>query len=109
MQIAEADEVEKLRAEQQVLSEQQKALKEERTAWLESAEVKAVEAKKKALGNFSEEAKAYRESEEYQNYIAKRKDYNSRLAQLEKQSAALDDRMRAGTGGCKGERPAAGL
>lgn len=94
MQIAEADEVEKLRAEQQVLSEQQKALKEERTAWLKSAEVKAVEAKKKALGNFSEEAKAYRESEEYQNYIAKRKDYNSRLAQLEKQSAALDDRMR---------------
>lgn len=94
MQIAEADEVEKLRAEQQMLSEQQKALKEERTAWLESAEVKAVEAKKKALGNFSEEAKAYRESEEYQNYIAKRKDYNSRLAQLEKQSAALDDRMR---------------
>ena len=94
MQIAEADEVEKLRAEQQVLSEQQKALKEERTAWLESAEVKAVEAKKKALGNFSEEAKAYRGSEEYQNYIAKRKDYNSRLAQLEKQSAALDDRMR---------------
>lgn len=94
MQIAEADEVEKLRAEQQVLSEQQKALKEERTAWLESAEVKAVEAKKKALGNFSEEAKAYRESEEYQSYIAKRKDYNSRLEQLEEQSAALGDRMR---------------
>lgn len=94
MQIAEADEVEKLRAEQQVLSEQQKALKEERTAWLESAEVKAVEAKKKALGNFSEQAKAYRESEEYQSYIAKRKDYNSRLEQLEEQSAALGDRMR---------------
>ena len=94
MQIAEADEVEKLSAEQQALSEQQKALKEERTAWLESAEVKAVEAKKKALGNFSAEAKAYRESEEYQSYIAKRKDYNSRLAQLEEQSAALGDRMR---------------
>ena len=94
MQIAEADEVEKLRAEQQVLSEQQKALKEERTAWLESAEVKAVEAKKKALGNFSAQAKAYRESEEYQSYIAKRKDYNSRLEQLEEQSAALGDRMR---------------
>lgn len=94
MQIAEADEVEKLRAEQQVLSEQQKALKEERTAWLESAEVKAVEAKKKALGNFSAQAKEYRESEEYQSYIAKRKDYNSRLEQLEEQSAALGDRMR---------------
>lgn len=94
MQIAEADEVEKLSAEQQALSEQQKALKEERTAWLESAEVKAVEAKKKALGNFSAQAKAYRESEEYQSYIAKRKDYNSRLAQLEEQSAALGDRMR---------------
>lgn len=101
MQIAEADEVEKLRTEQQALSEQQKALseqqkalKEERTAWLESAEVKAVEAKKKALGNFSAQAKAYRESEEYQSYIAKRKDYNSRLAQLEEQSAALGDRMR---------------
>ena len=94
MQIAEADEAEKLSAEQQALSEQQKALKEERTAWLESAEVKAVEAKKKALGNFSAEAKAYRESEEYQSYIAKRKDYNSRLAQLEEQSAALGDRMR---------------
>ena len=94
MQIAEADEVEKLRAEQQALSEQQKALKEERTAWLESAEVKAVEEKKKALGNFSAQAKEYRESEEYQSYIAKRKDYNSRLAQLEEQSAALGDRMR---------------
>ena len=94
MQIAEADEVEKLSAEQQALSEQQKALKEERTAWLESAEVKAVEAKKKALGNFSAQAKEYRESEEYQSYIAKRKDYNSRLAQLEEQSAALGDRMR---------------
>ena len=83
-----------LSEQQKALSEQQKALKEERTAWLESAEVKAVEAKKKALGNFSAQAKAYRESEEYQSYIAKRKDYNSRLAQLEEQSAALGDRMR---------------
>lgn len=89
-----AEGLDELENEQRKLSAQQKALKEERTVWLESAEVKAVEAKKKALGNFSEEAKAYRESEEYQNYIAKRKDYNSRLAQLEKQSTALDDRMR---------------
>ena len=89
-----AEGLDELENEQRKLSAQQKALKEERTVWLESAEVKAVEAKKKALGNFSEEAKAYRESEEYQNYIAKRKDYNSRLEQLEKQSAALDDRMR---------------
>ena len=89
-----AEGLDELENEQRKLSAQQKALKEERTAWLESAEVKAVEAKKKALGNFSEEAKAYRESEEYQSYIAKRKDYNSRLEQLEEQSAALGDRMR---------------
>ena len=91
---AKRNEQQALSEQQKALSEQQKALKEERTAWLESAEVKAVEAKKKALGNFSAQAKAYRESEEYQSYIAKRKDYNSRLAQLEEQSAALGDRMR---------------
>ena len=90
----QADELTKLRNEQQRLDEQRRELKEERTAWLESDAVKEIEAKKKALGIFSAEAKSYRDSAEYQNYLAKRKDYNSRLAQLEERSAVLDDRMR---------------
>ena len=94
-QLSETDELTKLRDEQQQLDKQRRALKEERSAWLESDAVKAIEAKKKALGIFSAEAKAYRDSEEYQNYLAKRKDYNARMAQLDDQSAALDDRMKA--------------
>ena len=90
----QADELTKLRNEQQRLDEQRRELKEERSAWLESDAVKEIEAKKKALGIFSAEAKNYRDSAEYQNYLAKRKDYNSRLAQLEERSAALGDRMR---------------
>lgn len=65
-QLAEQDELAKLRTEQQQLTKQRSALKEERSAWLNSAEVQQIEAKKKALGVFSAEGKAYRESEEYQ-------------------------------------------
>ena len=94
LQRSEAEELTKLRNEQQQVDKQRQELKEERSAWLESDAVKEIEAKKKALGIFSAEAKNYRDSAEYQNYLAKRKDYNSRLAQLEERSAALDDRMR---------------
>jgi len=93
-QLSEADELTKLRDEQQRLDERRQELKEERSAWLESDAVKAIEAKKKALGIFSAEAKAYRDSEEYQNYLAKRKDYNARMAQLEDQSAVLNGRIK---------------
>ena len=93
-QLSEADELTKLRDEQQRLDEQRRELKEERSAWLGSDAVKEIEAKKKALGSFSAEAKAYRDSEEYQNYLAKRKDYNARMAQLEDQSAALNGRIK---------------
>ena len=93
-QLSEADELTKLRDEQQRLDEQRRELKEERSAWLGSDAVKEIEAKKKALGSFSAEAKAYRDSEEYQNYLAKRKDYNARMAQLEDQSAVLNGRIK---------------
>ena len=93
-QLSEADELTKLRDEQQRLDEQRRELKEERSAWLGSDAVKEIEAKKKALGTFSAEAKAYRDSEEYQNYLAKRKDYNARMAQLEGQSAVLNGRIK---------------
>ena len=94
LQRSEAEELTELRNEQQQVDKQRQELKEERRAWLESDAVKEIEAKKKALGIFSAEAKNYRDSAEYQNYLAKRKDYNSRLAQLEERSAALGDRMR---------------
>ena len=93
-QLSEADELTKLRDEQQRLDEQRRELKEERSAWLGSDAVKEIEAKKKALGIFSAEAKAYRDSKEYQNYLAKRKDYNARMAQLEDQSAVLNGRIK---------------
>lgn len=107
-QLSETDELTKLRDEQQQLDKQRRALKEERSAWLESDAVKAIEAKKKALGIFSAEAKAYRDSEEYQNHLAKRKDYNTRMAQLDDQSAALDDRMKAVNARMQQQRAAEG-
>ena len=107
-QLSEADELTKLRDEQQKLDEQRRELKEERSAWLESDAVKEIEAKKKALGIFSAEAKAYRDSEEYQSYLAKRKDYNARMTQLDDQSAALDDRMKAAGARMQQQRAAAG-
>jgi len=107
-QLSETDELTKLRDEQQQLDKQRRALKEERSAWLESDAVKAIEAKKKARGIFSAEAKAYRDSEEYQNYLAKRKDYNARMAQLDDQSAALDDRMKAVNARMQQQRAAEG-
>ena len=85
----------KLRTEQQQLTKQRSALKEERSAWLNSAEVQRIEAKKKALGVFSAEGKAYRDSTEYQGYLAKRKEYNSRLAALEERDSALTEQMKA--------------
>lgn len=107
-QLSETDELTKLRDEQQQLDKQRRALKEERSAWLESDAVKAIEAKKKALGIFSAEAKAYRDSEEYQSYLAKRKDYNARMAQLDDQSAALDDRIKAAGARMQQQRAAEG-
>ena len=94
-QLAEQDELAKLRTEQQQLTKQRSALKEERSAWLNSAEVQRIEAKKKALGVFSVEGKAYRDSAEYQDYLAKRKEYNSRLAALEERDSALTEQMKA--------------
>ena len=94
-QLAEQDELAKLRTEQQQLTKQRSALKEERSAWLNSAEVQRIEAKKKALGVFSAEGKAYRDSAEYQDYLAKRKEYNSRLAALEERDSALTEKMKA--------------
>lgn len=94
-QLAEQDELAKLRTEQQQLTKQRSALKEERSAWLNSAEVQRIEAKKKALGVFSAEGKAYRDSAECQDYLAKRKEYNSRLAALEERDSALTEQMKA--------------
>lgn len=94
-QLAEQDELAKLRTEQQQLTKQRSALKEERSAWLNSAEVQRIEAKKKALGVFSAEGKAYRDSAEYQDYLAKRKEYNSRLAALEERDSALTEQVKA--------------
>ena len=94
-QLAEQDELAKLRTEQQQLTKQRSALKEERSAWLNSAEVQRIEAKKKALGVFSAEGKAYRDSAGYQDYLAKRKEYNSRLAALEERDSALTEQMKA--------------
>lgn len=97
-QLAEQDELAKLRTEQRQLTKQRSALKEERSAWLNSAEVQRIEAKKKALGVFSAEGKAYRDSAEYQDYLAKRKEYNSRLAALEERDSALTEQMKAANG-----------
>ena len=94
MQLSEPMEVDTLKKEADVLANQRRELKDERNRWMNSEEVKAIEAKKKALGNFSAEARAYRESAEYQSYLEKRKEFNQRGAELEDRISAVNDQLR---------------
>ena len=94
MQLSEPMEVDTLKKEADVLANQRRELKDERNRWMNSEEVKAIEEKKKALGNFSAEARAYRESAEYQSYLEKRKEFNQRGAELEDRISAVNDQLR---------------
>ena len=88
------DELAVLQKESWELEHQQNALKTERTNWLNSAEVKEIEAKRKSLGLFSAEAKEFKASEEYQAYLAKRKDFNQRGAELENRIGEVNNALR---------------
>ena len=88
------DELAALQKESRELEHQQNALKTERTNWLNSAEVKEIEAKRKSLGLFSAEAKEFKASEEYQAYLAKRKDFNQRGAELENRIGEVNNALR---------------
>lgn len=88
------DELAALQKESRELEHQQNALKKERTNWLNSAEVKEIEAKRKSLGLFSAEAKEFKASEEYQAYLAKRKDFNQRGAELENRIGEVNNALR---------------
>ena len=88
------DELAALQKESRELEHQQNALKTERTNWLNSAEVKEIEGKKKSLGLFSAEAKEFKASEEYQAYLAKRKDFNQRGAELENRIGEVNNALR---------------
>ena len=87
-------EVDTLKKEADVLEQQRRELKDERNRWINSEEVKAIETKKKALGNFSAEARAYRESAEYQSYLEKRKEFNQRGAELDDRIGEVMERIR---------------
>ena len=93
-QLSAPVEVDTLKKEADVLEQQRRELKDERNRWMNSEEVKAIEAKKKALGNFSAEARAYRESAEYQSYLEKRKEFNQRGAELDDRISAVNDQLR---------------
>ena len=88
------DELAALQKESRELEHQQNALKTERTNWLNSAEVKKIEGKRKSLGLFSAEAKEFKASEEYQAYLAKRKDFNQRGAELENRIGEVNNALR---------------
>ena len=88
------DELAALQKESRELKHQQNALKTERTNWLNSAEVKEIEGKRKSLGLFSAEAKEFKASEEYQAYLAKRKDFNQRGAELENRIGEVNNALR---------------
>ena len=88
------DELAALQKESLELEHQQNALKTERTNWLNSAEVKEIEAKRKSLGLFSAEAKEFKASEKYQAYLAKRKDFNQRGAELENRIGEVNNALR---------------
>ena len=88
------DELAALQKESRELEHQQNALKTERTNWLNSAKVQEIEAKRKSLGLFSAEAKEFKASEEYQAYLAKRKDFNQRGAELENRIGEVNNALR---------------
>ena len=88
------DELAALQKESRELEHQQNALKTERTNWLNSAEIKEIEAKRKSLGLFSAEAKEFKASEEYQAYLAKQKDFNQRGAELENRIGEVNNALR---------------
>lgn len=88
------DELAALQKESRELEHQQNALKTERTNWLNSAEVKEIEGKRKSLGLFSAEAKEFKASEEYQAYLAKRKNFNQRGAELENRIGEVNNALR---------------
>ena len=89
-----AEGLDTLQKESKALEQQRRELKEERASWMDSDEVKAIEAKKKSYGIFSAAGKAYRESAEYQNYLAKRKEYNQRGAELDDRIGEVMERIR---------------
>nr|DAJ22686.1 MAG TPA: Chromosome segregation ATPase [Siphoviridae sp. cttZS1] len=89
-----AEGLDTLQKESKALEQQRRELKEERASWMDSDEVKAIEAKKKGYGIFSAAGKAYRESAEYQNYLAKRKEFNQRGAELDDRVGEVTERIR---------------
>lgn len=89
-----AEGLDTLQEESKALESQRRDLKEERANWMNSDEVKAIEAKKKSYGIFSAEGKAYRESAEYQNYLAKRKEFNQHGEELTARISEVDDALR---------------
>ena len=94
-QLAEQDELAKLRTEQQQLTKQRSALKEERSAWLNSAEVQRIEAKKNGAGRFfPQRARPTGTAQNTRTTLQRRKEYNSRLAALEERDSALTEQMK---------------
>lgn len=89
-----AERLKELKEKSRNLEKQRRELKAERTDWMDSAEVKELEAKKKSLGLFSAEAKAFKASEEYQAYLAKRKDFNQRSTELDDKIGEMNDALR---------------
>ena len=89
-----AEGLDTLQKESKALEQQRRELKEERASWMDSDEVKAIEAKKKSYGIFSAAGKEYRAGEEYQNYLAKRKEFNQRGAELDDRIGEVMERIR---------------
>ena len=89
-----AEQVEELKQESRDLEKQRRELNAERAAWMDSAEVKELETKKKSLGLFSAEAKAFKAGEEYQAYLANRKKFNHRGEELTARISEVDDALR---------------
>ena len=89
-----AEGLDTLQKESKALEQQHRELKEERASWMDSDEVKAIEAKKRSYGIFSAAGKEYRAGEEYQNYLAKRKEFNQRGAELDDRIGEVMERIR---------------
>ena len=86
--------VRKLQETGRGLESERRNLKEERNRWMDSEEVKAIEAKKKSYGLFSAEGKAYKESAEYQSYLEKRKEFKRRGTELDDKIHEVSDALR---------------
>lgn len=90
-----AEGVDALKAESRELAKQKRENTNARNAWMDSESVKRIEAQRKQYGLFSPEAKAFKASAVYQEYLNQRKAWDAKGEALSQRIAQTDEKLKA--------------